>query len=77
MAVPLRVWDSDAILAGHDRLPKERSVLVREFFRHSWITIRQLDRPTAELAQDLARDNGIRPKDAVHVATASEQTLRA
>jgi predicted nucleic acid-binding protein len=30
----------------------------------------QLDRSTAELAQEVVWEHGVRPKDAVHVATA-------
>ncbi len=58
------------MLRGHDQIPRDRLDTVRAFFRHSWITIRQLDRTIAELAQELVWDEGIKPKDAVHVATA-------
>ncbi len=64
------------MLRHHDKIPKERSTKVREFFRHSWIAVRQLDRPTAELAQDVVWDHGVNPKDAVHVATAIRAGVR-
>jgi len=110
MAVSIRCWDTDPILAlllqeegkweacvgtlqaaeagsvkilvsalaiaevlmtkGHDRLPRERAQVVREFFRHSWIVIREVDRTIAEMAQELVWDHGIGTRDAVHVATA-------
>lgn len=58
------------MLRGNVPIPKDRAEVVRSFFRRSSIVLRQLDRPTAELAQDLVWDHGIKPKDAVHVATA-------
>jgi len=110
MAVSIRAWDSDAILAlllkesgkwedcvgtlqaaeagsvkilvsalaiaevlmtrGHDKLPRERAQIVRAFFRRSWIVVRVVDRTIAEMAQELVWDEGIDPKDAIHVATA-------
>ena len=52
------------------KLPKERKEAVRGFFKRSSVVVRQLDRRTAEVAQDIVWDHGIKPKDAVHVATA-------
>ncbi|MGH2974735.1 MAG: type II toxin-antitoxin system VapC family toxin [Solirubrobacterales bacterium] len=44
---------------------------VRGFFENDYILMAELDRPTAELAQDVVWDHEVRHKDAVHVATAA------
>ncbi len=56
-------------------IPKNRAQIVRSFFRHSYIRVRNVTRKTSELAQDLAWDHGVRPKDAIHVATAIEANV--
>jgi predicted nucleic acid-binding protein len=58
------------VVRDHEHLPKERSDVVRAFFRNSSIIVPQLDRSTAELAQDVVWDHGVTPKDAIHVASA-------
>jgi predicted nucleic acid-binding protein len=52
------------------RIPEERADKVRKFFRHSYIRVWTVTRSIAEDAQDLVWKHSIRPKDAVHVATA-------
>ena len=54
----------------------EKSVIVRRFFAHSYIRLRAVTRRVAELAQDLVWHHDIRPKDAIHVATALEAEVR-
>ena len=44
--------------------------MIRGFFMHDWIVVRQLDRPTAEYARALIWQHNFDPKDAIHVATA-------
>ncbi|MGH7057386.1 MAG: type II toxin-antitoxin system VapC family toxin [Acetobacteraceae bacterium] len=51
-------------------MPEENAHKVRRFFRHSYIRLWNLTRSIAEDAQDLVWNQSIRPKDAVHVATA-------
>jgi predicted nucleic acid-binding protein len=53
-------------------VPKDRADTVRRFFRRSFLRVRNVTRRTSELAQDLVWDHQIRPKDAIHVATAIE-----
>jgi len=43
---------------------------VEAFFRHSWIVVREVDRFIAESARDLVWNKNIKPKDAIHLATA-------
>lgn len=52
------------------QLPSERAATVQRFFEHEWIVLYELDRTLAERAREVVWDHGIRPKDAVHVATA-------
>lgn len=57
-------------LKGGPRLPATKADIVRKFFRHSYIRVRNVTRAIAEDAQGLVWNNGIKPKDAIHVATA-------
>ena len=58
-------------------IPKQKAELVRKFFRRSYIRVRNVTRIVSESAQDLVWDNGIRPKDAIHVATALDAKVVA
>lgn len=53
-------------------IPKDRADIVRKFFRRSTIRLRNVTRFISEDAQTLVWDYGIKPKDAIHVATAIE-----
>ena len=57
-------------MRGGPRIPEEKSDKVQKFFRHSYIRVWTVTRSIAEDAQDLVWKHSIRPKDAVHVATA-------
>lgn len=57
-------------LKGKDPIPREDAAKVRGFFANEYIVIYDLDRTIAETAQDLVWEQGVRPKDAVHLATA-------
>lgn len=57
-------------MRGASRVPEEKAQKVRRFFRHSYIRLWTVTRVIAENAQDLVWKNSIRPKDAIHVATA-------
>ncbi|NOZ32818.1 MAG: type II toxin-antitoxin system VapC family toxin [Alphaproteobacteria bacterium] len=57
-------------MRGGPRLPKEKAELVQKFFRRSYIRVYNVTRKISEVAQILVWDNGIKPKDAIHVATA-------
>ena len=51
-------------------LPKEQSKKIMELMENPFIAFRQVDRDTAALTHELARDHNIKPADAIHVATA-------
>ncbi len=57
-------------MKGAPRLSKDKAEIVRKFFRHSYIRLKNVTRSIAEDAQGLVWDNSIKPKDAIHVATA-------
>ncbi len=57
-------------MRGGPRLPAEKAELVQRFFRRSYIRVYNVTRTIAESAQVLVWDNNIKPKDAIHVATA-------
>src|SRR5947209_2987081 len=57
-------------MRGAPMIPQEKAEIVRKFFRRSYFRLRNVTRAIAESAQDLVWTNGIRPKDAIHVATA-------
>jgi len=59
-------------LRGNPQIPKNRAQIVRSFFRHSYMRVRNVTRKTSELAQELVWEHSVRPKDAIHVATAIE-----
>jgi predicted nucleic acid-binding protein len=52
-----------------DYLRDEREA-VENFFRQPYFVIVEVDRTIASLAQNLVWDHGVKPKDAVHVASA-------
>lgn len=52
------------------KITQDKAAIVRRFFRHSYIRLRNVTRPIAESAQELVWNHGIQPKDAIHVATA-------
>lgn len=60
---------------GTPKLDPEHRPSVSNFFRQPFITQRPLTREIAELARDVVWDHPIKPKDAVHVATAAYFTV--
>lgn len=58
-------------------IPQAKSLLVRRFFRRSYIRLRNVTRTVSETAQDLVWKDGVKPKDAIHVATALESKAYA
>jgi predicted nucleic acid-binding protein len=58
-------------LKGYKPLPPDKRQMLRQFFRNPWIVLREVDRYTAEEAQELVWNyESLKPKDAIHVATA-------
>jgi predicted nucleic acid-binding protein len=47
----------------------ERKII--DFFENEYIVVINLDRKVAEQARSISRQHGVKPKDAVHVATAT------
>ncbi len=57
-------------IKGQRPLPATVDSTIREFFKHEWIIVRQLDRVTAEDARELVWKYGFSATDSVHVASA-------
>jgi len=55
--------------AAPDQLATDAAV-IRNFFENDFIAIRNVDRLIAERAGDIVHQYGIKPPDAIHVATA-------
>ncbi len=64
-------------MRGAPMIPQEKAEIVRKFFRRSYFRIRNVTRKISEDAQDLVWTQGIRPKDAIHVATALDAGVAA
>jgi predicted nucleic acid-binding protein len=64
-------------MRGAPAIPRQKAEIVRKFFRRSSLRVRNVTRHVAELAQDLVWDHAVRPKDAIHVATALEAAVIA
>lgn len=64
-------------MRGAPAIPQEKAEIVRKFFRRSYMRIRNVTRAVSESAQDLVWIHSIRPKDAIHVATALDAGVAA
>jgi predicted nucleic acid-binding protein len=62
---------------GGNLLDRSLRTTVRDFLRQRFLVLVQVDRRVAEAAQDLVWDKGIRPKDALHVASALRASVYA
>jgi predicted nucleic acid-binding protein len=58
-------------LKGVPKLDPNKRVLVGNFFRQQHLSQKSVTRMIAELARDVVWDSAIKPKDAIHVATAA------
>lgn len=52
------------------KIPIESRTTVEDFFKNRFISVQNVTRTIAERARDVVWDYGIKPKDAIHVATA-------
>lgn len=64
-------------MRGGPRVTREKADILRRFFRRSYMRVRNVTRSIAESSQDLVWDYGIRPKDAIHVATALDAKVQS
>ena len=55
---------------GHKKIEKSKRDLIEQFFRQPYISVQNVTRFIAESGRNMVWDYGIRPKDAIHVATA-------
>ncbi len=52
------------------KLGEDKARILNNFFRRSFLRVLNVDRAIAERAQRLVWESNIKPKDAIHVATA-------
>jgi predicted nucleic acid-binding protein len=64
-------------MRGAPMIPQDKADIVRKFFRRSYFRVRNVTRAVAENAQDLVWMQGVRPKDAIHIATALDASALA
>jgi predicted nucleic acid-binding protein len=57
-------------LKGHLPVGCAQEAKITKFFAHSWISVRSTDSFVAEMARQLIWRHGVKPKDAIHLATA-------
>ena len=62
-------------LKGQAKIEASQAKKVEAFFRHDWIVVREVDRFIAEEARDLVWWKKVKPKDAIHLATAMRQDV--
>lgn len=55
---------------GHSKLDMSKRELIEQFFKSPFLSVQNVRRSIAEGARDIVWDSSIRPKDAIHVATA-------
>ena len=56
-------------------IPATERAKVEAFFRNDYIVVRNITRHVAEMAREYVWDHGVKPKDALHVATAIDASL--
>jgi predicted nucleic acid-binding protein len=57
------------------KITEDKALILRRFFRHSYIRLHAVTRSVAELAQELVWDHSVKPKDAIHLATAFDRKI--
>jgi predicted nucleic acid-binding protein len=62
-------------LRGRQKIPASDRAKVEAFFRSDYIVVRNITRRIAEDARAYVWDYGVKPKDALHVATAIDAGL--
>ncbi|HET6274341.1 MAG TPA: PIN domain-containing protein [Candidatus Cybelea sp.] len=62
-------------MKGVPKLDPAKRPIVTAFFRSGWIVMRPVTRSIAELARDVVWDNAIKPKDAIHIASAAADKI--
>ena len=62
-------------LKGYKKVDSIHAKKIEAFFRRSWIVVREVDRFIAEDARELVWNKNVKPKDAIHLATALRQDV--
>ena len=59
-------------MKGAPKVTEDKAKIINQFFLRSSIRVVNLDRRIAQSAQRLVWSNGVKPKDAIHIATAQK-----
>lgn len=62
-------------LRGKSPIPADKRVAVENFFRSDYIIVRNITRRISEAARSFVWDHRVKPKDALHVASAFDAKL--
>lgn len=62
-------------MKGVPKLDPAKRPQITAFFQAPWIVMRPVTRTIAELARDVVWDNAIKPKDAIHIASAAADKI--
>jgi predicted nucleic acid-binding protein len=57
-------------LKGHPKITREKSQKIIDFYKVASVVVINLDRKIAEMAREYVWDFDVRPKDAIHLASA-------
>ena len=55
---------------GKSMLTEEQETTISNFFLHKYVLVHDVTRAVAEYARKLSREHGLKPADAIHLATA-------
>lgn len=61
---------AEVVKIDDDYLPEAVEAKINAFFQHSWFRVAGVDGRVGTLARRVAREHGLKPPDATHVATA-------
>jgi predicted nucleic acid-binding protein len=60
---------------GPLQMTKDKEKKIADFFKHEYIVVVQVTRQLAEVARSLVWNEGLRPRDSIHAATALNEKL--
>jgi len=58
------------------KITQDKREILNRFFRRSFVRVAAVSRKIAETAQDVVWESSIKPKDAIHIATALHHSIK-
>ena len=68
---------AEVVKTGMDLLPEEDERKVRAYFAYPFVSVSPVDRVVGKIAAEVVRTHGLKPPDAIHVATALRSRAEA